>query len=64
MSFLDVFFRQNDIRTNFIFHDIRLAMPLAYLGGEKTDFYSLCEYYTNIKYYTLKHFLNYEYKKD
>ena len=32
-------FRQNDIRTKFYFFDIRLAMPLAYLGGKKTGFY-------------------------
>ena len=36
------FLRQNDIRTKFILHDIRLAMPMAYLGGKKTDFFTRC----------------------
>ena len=35
-----VFFRQKDIRTKFYLFDIRLAMPLAYLGGKKTYFFA------------------------
>lgn len=32
-----IFFRQNDIVTNFFFYRC-LAMPMAYLGGRMTDF--------------------------
>ena len=39
MSKSSFLFRQNDIRTKFYFFDIRLAMPLAYLGGKKTYFF-------------------------
>lgn len=40
MSKSSFLFRQKDIRTKFYFFDIRLAMPLAYLGGKKTYFFA------------------------
>ena len=34
----DLFFRQNDIKTKFIFYDIRLAETKFHLGVKKTGF--------------------------